>query len=820
VAGTGVAHTDQPFPFGKVLREYRQAAGLTQEALAEMSGVSIRGIQDLERGGSRPQKGTIQRLADALKLSAEALAEFTLVTPTPRKRTTADRGPAVGAARYAIPQPLTSLIGRDHDAAAVVDMLCTPHVRLLTLTGPGGIGKTRLALHVVHDPRLSYAEGVVFVDLSAATAPHLVPSAIGQALGLGDLSGRPLLEQLVSYLREKRMLLLLDNFEQVLEAAPVIAQLLVNCPQLQVLTTSRAALRVRGEHVFPVPPLALPPSAEAGVEGLSRYPAVALFTQCAQTSQAGFRLTDETAPVVAEICARLDGLPLAIELAAARANVLSPSVLLQRLEQRLDLLVAGPRDLPERQQTLRGTLVWSCEQLSSETTALFSTLSVFVGGWSLEAAEKVCAVGSPEENHAKEGEESIVRDVPVLGIHAGLEELVNHSLVIRETVTESQGIQGRASIRFRMLETIREYGLERLEASGRADAVRRRHALYYLDLALAAEPELTGPRQVLWFERLKNAHANIRAALDWSVDNDVILGLRLAGALWRFWNTHSHLSEGRWRLERLLEAPGSAAPEALQARAKALYGAGVLANEQADYPRVITLGEEVLRLSRSLGDNKGVASALNILALSARIMGDIPRATALHEESLVLARMLDDPNGMARAMSNLGVVATDQGKYALAAQRYEEALSIYRAMEDEQGIAILIVNLAEVLRFQEAYDRAAILYRESLRMHHKGGNQVGVLACLEGLAALLRVTGDPERAATLLGAADVLRTKVGAGLHSGDKTDYDRNLAALHAELAPSVMAAAWAGGSRMSVEQAVAYAEEHTARPSPPFDQ
>jgi tetratricopeptide (TPR) repeat protein len=360
-----------------------------------------------------------------------------------------------------------------------------------------------------------------------------------------------------------------------------------------------------------------------------------------------------------------------------------------------------------------------------------------------------------------------------------------------------------------MLETIREYGLERLEASGAADAVRRCHALHYRDLALTAEQELTGPRQAHWMDRLTEAHDNIRAALEWACARDVVLGLQLGGALWRFWHTHGHLSEGRWHLERLLAAPGSAAPEALSARARALYGASVLANEQADPPRVALLVEEALRLYRDLGNLKGVASSLNVLALVARHTGDLTRATALHEESLALARELGDGNGIGRALSNLGILAREQGNYAEAVTLYEESLKVFRPLEDEQGIAIALTNLAEALRYQGDHARAKPLYGESMAILARAGNRLGIVDCLEGLAAIAHAERHLERAARLWGAAEALRTLVGVAHQPADRADYERHVAALRSELAEATLLTAWAEGGAMSLEQAVAYASE-----------
>ena len=799
-----MTHTDEPATFGTLLRGFRLDAGLTQEALAQLSGVSVRGIQDLERDINQPQRGTAQRLTEALRLSTEASMRLTgAIRTTPRRHAPARRRATVSIPnRRAIPIPLTPLIGRDDEVALVHDLLGRSTVRLVTLTGPGGIGKTRLALRLADDLHQRYADGVVFVDLSALTAPNLVPSAIGHALGLGDMGGTPMQEHLIDHLRDKRVLLLLDNLEQVVDAAPAIAQLLGNCREVQALATSRVPLHVRGEHVFRVPPLSLPGAAAAGAIGMSRYAAVALFSQCAQASQPDFRLDDETAPIVAEICARLDGLPLAIELAAARVDVLSPRVLLQRLEQRLDVLVAGPRDLPQRQQTLRNTLAWSYDQLDLARKAVFYRLSVFSGGWSLEAAAAVCNIDPAP------GISPSVTDSPTLipTVLEDLEALVDHNLVMPEAAPEVSQAGEHGALRFRMLETIREFGVECLEASGQADVVRRRHAGYYLALAETAEGELTGPRQAWWLERLNREHDNMRAALEWACAADVALGLRLAGALWRFWNTQSHLSEGRWRLERLLALSGNAQAPA-PVRAKALFGASVLANEQGDYPRVRTLAEEALQLYRDLDEKQGIAMVLNILGLASRSMGDFEHATFFHEESLAVGRAVGDVNRIAGTLTNLGILASDQGRYPEAAALYAEGLNLYRMLGNDQGVAITLTNLAEALRYQRDYRSAGGLYRESLTIHHNVGNKLGVVTCIEGLAALARVDGRQERAARLWGAAEVLRAMVGAPLHPSDRADYERNVGALRDEFADPLLTIAWTEGRRMTADQVIAYA-------------
>jgi len=546
--------------FGDLLRQYRVAAGLTQQALAERARVGRRTISDLERGlFHRPRRDTVARLAQALDLSARDRVGFE-AAGLRWHGSPLSHAPRTGRP-HNLPPQLTGLVGRERDVAVVAALLRRDDGRLLTLTGPPGVGKTRLSLAAAERLLDLFADGVFFVALAPVTDPDQVAPVIAGALGLREEGGRSVGESLRAHLRARHMLLVLDNFEHVATAAVLVVDLLTACPRLTVLVTSRAPLHVRGEQTFAVSPLALPDATHPPpADALTQYSAIELFLQRARAHAPDFELTVANAPAVAAICRHLDGLPLAIELAASRIALLPPQALLARLERRLSLLIAGAHDLPRRQRTLRAAIAWSYDLLAADERALFARLGIFVGGCTLEAAEAVCRAACGAAGDRRDTELD------------GLASLMDKSLL-------RMAAAGQGEPRFGMLETIREYALERLAARGDEEESRRRHAGYYLALAEAAEPELTGPTQGMWLERLEHEGDNLRAALRWTRESgEIETGLRLAGALWRFWYTRGYQREGRGWLEGLLAlaATGPGAPSKA-ARAKAFNAAGVLA---------------------------------------------------------------------------------------------------------------------------------------------------------------------------------------------------------------------------------------------------
>jgi predicted ATPase/DNA-binding CsgD family transcriptional regulator len=774
---------------------------------------------------------------------------------------------------HTLPVQLTQLVGREQEVQAIQASLLRPEVRLLTLSGTAGVGKTRLALEVAQELVHDFADGVHVVSLAPLSDPDLVIPAIAHGLGLMESGSQPILELLKVSQHDKHRLLLLDNFEQVITAAPLLAELLEGCSQLKLLVTSREVLRLRGEHQFAVPPLSLPnlkhlPDAQS----LAHVPAVHLFLQRAQALQADFQLTTDNAATIAEICLRLDGLPLAIELAAARIKLLTPQALLTRLDRRLHVLTGGARDLPERQRTLRNTLAWSYELLTSYEQLLFRRLSIFVGGCTLEEIEAVCAALDDEADHVLEGVAS----------------LLDKSLLHQ---TEQKGAEPRLV----MLETIREYALEASASSGEIEDTRRAHAAYYLRLGEEAEPELVGPLQTVWVQRLERAHENLRAALQWLLEqaegggdrSSREMALRLSAALWLFWDVRGHASEGRTFLERaLVLSEGTVTTH----RLKALKGAANMAVYYDDTERGDALCKEILTLSRELGDRDGVAHTLYLRGIIAGRRNDLAAACTLLEEALALWRELDVKDRMAWALFFLSWQVRQQGNYARARVLCEESLTLHREKGNTRGIAYTLSELAVILLVTQgdlATGRA--LLEESLALARELGDRINMARCfsllgeaslqqgalttarslaeqslglsketgdqdltalgllgkvhfvqgdytaaralyeenltvpgrvdapsLEGLANVVAAQGEPRWAAQLWGAAEALRESQGLPIPPFIRSAYERSVAAARAQLGEKAFAAAWEEGRTMTAEQALA-AQGRTSVPTAP---
>jgi len=720
-----------------------------------------------------------------------------------------------------LPVQRTAFIGREHEAAGLRQLLSRVDVQLVTLTGPGGIGKTRLALQVAGEIADQFPGGVCFVALSAIGERGLIASTIAQAVGVRETGSQSPQESLKQYMGglNQPMLLLLDNFEHLVSAAPVVAQLLTAGPKLKVLVTSQAPLHVYGEHEFPVPPLALPdPKSTPPLEVLSRLPAVALFVERAKAVKHEFALTKESAPTVAAICARLDGLPLAIELAAVRIKLLSPSAMLARLESRLNLLTGGARDLPTRQQTLRSTVDWSYGLLNGAEQTLFRRLSVFTGGCTLEGVEAVCDTKGD------------------LGLEVldGMASMVDKSLAQHVEQVD-------AETRFLMLSTIREYALERLAESDDESAARRAHAAYYLVLAEEGAEEMAAHPE--WLDRFEVEHDNFRLALDYLIKTgDADWGLRIGAALFRFWETREHLTEGRDAIARVLALEGAAARPKL--RARLLFAAAVLAGEQGDYGSAQQMFEDSLETCLKLNDNRGVAVALNALAVIARDRGEIAAASLLFERCVAIWKDLGDSADIARALSNLASVMKLQGEYARASSLYDECLTMFRKVGDGAGVAWTLNYQGDVARekadfvaarsfceqslseFRQLRDswgiastlsdlaslscdqgnnaQARRLYGESIKVFQELGHKRGIARALECLAVSAAAQSNAEQSLHLAGAAAALRQRLGAPLTPAEQPRLEKALEFARRALGNAAGLTAWMEGWAMPVEQAV----------------
>jgi len=636
-----------------------------------------------------------------------------------------------------LPAALTSLIGREDEIAAVRALLLQGE-RLVTLVGPGGVGKTRIAIEVARGLGAQFADGVSFISLSTLSDPSLLIASVARSFDLLESSSRPLVESLLEYLHPRKVLLVLDGFEGVLPAAPVVSELLSQAPGLQILITSRAVLRLLGERDFAVSPLQLPKSG-AGFEQLSQSEAVRLFVERASAIHPEFSLTPANAATVGEICRRLDGLPLAIELAAVRIKALQPKALLQRLSSRLKTLTDGPRNLPERQRTLRDTIEWSYRLLSVQEQRLFTCLSVFVAGSSLEAIEAVC------------------QDEIDLDLLEEVSGLVEKSLLVQE--------QAGLEPRFSMLETIRELALEKLELSGQAPKHREKHAAYYLELAEAANAGRLGPRQMDWLERLDLEQANHRAALAWLIENQKTPeAMRMASSLRWFWDLRGQFSEGRRWLQEVLNLPGEVPP---LVRAGALIGLGVLLWRQGDYTAARPLMEESLALRRAHGDPESIANALQNLGNLATHLGDFASARAYQEENLSIRRKLGEQSNLADALFSRGNLALVEGQLSEAQSLYLDSFAAYTEAEDQLGLPFVLVNLAEVSRLRGDYPIAQTLGEDALQRAKQLGDRLRFANAMQSLGLSARDQGQLDEAETKLKQSLAIYQELGHGLKIG-----------------------------------------------------
>lgn len=785
---------EEIFSFGIWLRRRRKALDLTQAELAQRVPCATITIRRIEADDLRPSLEVAERLATCLDIPEAERSAFlsaaraerpvdTLPPPAslPLEKASAEQ---LSMRRTNVPFPFTNFVGRTNERAELIELILTN--RLVTLTGMGGSGKTRLALQLSSDALASFRDGVWFVDLAPIRDGAFVAQAIANALGMRQLAEREMQAAVRAYLQSKHVLLILDNCEHLLAASAAIADdLLGHCPQLHLLVTSREALYLLGEQLYPIPPLATPTAQDAdSLDALLRVESVRLFYERARAVQPKFAITEDNAHAIAEICRRLDGLPLAIELAAVHVRRFTPESLLERLDEPLAVLVGGPRNLPARQQTLRTTIDWSYRLLDDDERRLFARLGIFVGSWTLQAAKAVC-------NSAGD---------LALPLEHALASLLDKSLI-----RQVEGWDG--SERFTMLETLQSYALERLSAKAEAEPIHWHHAEYYLSLAEEAEGALAEGVATDWIKRLDQDYENLRAALTWAFDGAeaprIEQALRLSSALWRFWWIRGYVYEGlRW-LSRALDH--SEVDHYPYLCANLWYGSGVLTRMHGDLPQASVYLNESLQLWKALNDRYHIALTLNSLGVVLFNQSEYDRAGELFAESLLLYQELGEPNRVAIALNNLGNVAFKQGDLERAATQYYQALQLTEGDQShKRTVALLKMNLGEIARLRKEYIQAATLLHEAVVVHLELNDIENILFCLNNLVEIAIDQGQYALAARVLGAAEALYEQSGAARSPLEAEDYDRQVAVVRDWLAVDAFELAWSQGGSAILDELI----------------